>query len=237
MKKENSIGKAKSRSATAKPQQQVKDYQPQYKPCLLTDEERARVRQGSFANAHLNHQEVNRVAHNIAAAIANPETPEIVRAHIRAYLDDHLYRDWTQDPEMILSLYPIICRRISKIPFVPKGEYIETLTGNNKQAAIEMTKEDWDIAPHKPITEKIVASLTSALFEIESGNDDEIACIIIGLIVDIGYEMQPAARKRLVDEACHVAYANTVRYSKEEFAFIDRAIAASVKDGAGKVVR
>jgi hypothetical protein len=205
-----------------KKRKRVNDYQKQYEPPTLTEDEQERVR--LLRDAKLCNAEVERVARNIAAAIANPQTPKTVREYIRAYLDDHFFYDFTEMPEAILCLFPIVCRKISQIPFVPHREHLEALTGNDRKRAIAATKEDHDYKPHKSITPERVAELTDALMELDQDDTEEKAAALVALIDGIGLEVAPSLRKLLVSEACHRAYSHTVRYSDEEFAFIDRAI-------------
>lgn len=201
----------------------AKGYQSRYEPppALTTDEQERvdHLRDSKLCNA-----EVERVARNIAVAIANPETPNKVRKHIKAYLDGHFFYDWTEMPQAILCLFPIVCRKLSQIPFVPQHSHIEALTGNDRKRAIEATKEEHDYKPHKSITRERVAELVDALMEYDQQDDEVKAAALIALIDGIGCEVNPSERKHLVSEACHRAYSNAARYSDAQLAFIDKAI-------------
>ena len=209
-----------------KKQKRVKGYQKHYEPSLLSETEQIRVQ--NLTDAKLANAEVERVARNIATAMANPQTPNIVRAFIKAYLDDLFSLDITETSEAILCLYPIACRKISRIPFVPQKAYIEALTGNDRKKAIAATKHKVrDLKPHVSITTERVAALTDIL--LDEYEEETRVIALIALIAGIGLETSPFERKNFVREVCHRAYSYTLRHSDEELAFIERAIKTGSK--------
>ncbi len=202
-------------------------YQHQYEPPNLTESEKLHVK--NLTDAKVCNAEVERVARNIASAMVNPQTPKKVRKFIRAYLDDLFRLDTTQTPEAELCLYPIVCRKISQIPFVPDKEWIEALTANDRKRAIQATKEETDRRPHKSVSVELVSQLTDALFELDANHDEEKAVALIALIVGVGNEPNPSDRRRLVDTVSHRAYCHAIRYSDAEETFTRKAIKTSRK--------
>jgi hypothetical protein len=115
-----------------------------YRPCRLSPGELEKLRfeicQGR-GDAMLANKEVERVAHNIAVALSDDAKPLEVREAVREYAADLLRRleveaDFVKDPELAYALFPVACRRISRIPFIPDRPYIEALTGKDREAAI-----------------------------------------------------------------------------------------------------
>lgn len=115
-----------------------------YRPCPLSpgelDNLRLEICQGR-GSAVLANKEVERVAHNIAVALGDGSKPPEVREAIRAYVAEVLERleieaDFDNDLELVYELFPVACRRISRIPFVPDRAYVEALTGKDGEAAI-----------------------------------------------------------------------------------------------------
>jgi hypothetical protein len=208
-------------------------YQKDYMPSPLTGGEKSRaerLRDATICNA-----EVERVTRNIVTAITNPETPEIVRNRIRAYLDYHFHYDWTEVPAAILVLFPWVCRQLSQIPFVPSKEHIEALTGNDRERAISETAgEGFNDFHPVSLTEKDAGQLVDDLLRLDSDHLEEKAKALTTLIVSVGYEPHPTARKNLAMDACHRAYCHTIKYSDGEFGFIRESLAIGQKKPSGK---
>jgi hypothetical protein len=193
------------------------------------------VQQRNLANGSdvdLCNAEVERVARNIAIAIANPETPEIVRLQIKEYLDLQFARiDPTENPGAILALFPLACQRKDKGPSVYETPYIDALTGNHKAEAIKAA-EGYRFEPHIPIPTDSVFKLINMLLRGEfEGDDYEMAKALIALIDGIAYVTKPRERYDLAEEIFHRAYAYVVRHSDEETEFIDKALDEYQKAG------
>jgi hypothetical protein len=115
-----------------------------YWPCHLSPGEleklHSEIIQGR-GNAVLANKEVERVAHNIAVALSDDAKPPEVREAVHEYAADLLRRleveaDFVREPELTYALFPVACRRISRIPFIPDRAYIEALTGKDREVAM-----------------------------------------------------------------------------------------------------
>ena len=203
--------------------QATEPYQPDYEPSTLTSEQRERINQrGDLLAAN---SELDRVARNIARAVANPHTPEIVRLHLQAYLTHHFCFDLTKKPEAITALYPVACRRIGETPFIPDRELVEALTGNDRDRAIAEAEADPYFPPHRQMSvERVAEKVELVMAEINDEAIDEVVGELIRLIRAIGLESDPEHRKRLVKAACRAAYGQSDEHRQREQEFIEQAM-------------
>ncbi len=165
--------------------------------------------------------ELDRVANNIWNTLNNPNTPEIVKEHIKQYVRDLINFDFMDYRAAIQMLFILACMNISEIPFVPNKKYIETLTGNNMEKAIEETKKDFnkDFYLFQSIEINEVQKLADEL--ILSTNQEDNPLNLARLIHSIGNEPNPTYRKNLVDIVIFECFNEEMRYSDEYFTFLD----------------
>lgn len=203
-------------------------YQPNYKPTLTPPEQRRTLIQDiswGRADAALCNREVERVAKNIANALANSDTPAVVKAHIAAYLYGHFTWDMTTDPQTARLLYPIACRKISRTPFIPNDEYIEALTGNDRKCAVEAAKKSKvELFASMPAEQAFALARDIAGVESEGGSFEDRAPRLAALVYSIAQEPSGFWRNRLALEAMHAVFFETMWFSDEYERFVKRAI-------------
>lgn len=218
----------------------MSNYQPNYQPSpfSLTSIENLRQSIGrGGGDVEMAVREIERVAQNIAAALENEETPEVVKRHIKFYVHSLVYFDFTDYKETLIPLYIKACRNISQIPFVPSRDYIEALTGNSKSDALETAKKAGrDDKVFKSISKDKAQKLTHEIFD---GFSDvfanlDLAYMFAALIYAVGNEINPSHRKGLVDKIIHQALFETLYYGEESNAFFEKAFGYIEKLPKGK---
>ncbi len=177
--------------------------------------------------------EVERVAQNINNALNNPETPEIVKAHIKYYVHN-LVGDFTDNSEAVAILYLDACRQISQTPFIPRSEYIEALTSNDKSKSLSAIKDLEDIVL-LPISEIKAKKLVIKFFDtIDIFSETHIPLIFSALIYAVASEVNIKTRSRLAAEITHQTFYETQRWSDEYRAFLEKSVKYVGKVSKGK---
>lgn len=205
-----------------------KNYQPNYKPSPFSSESLEGLHKSitrGGGDLRMAMSELERVAGNIAAALENEETPEIVRNQIKSYVHDLVSFDFTDYRETVIPLYVFACRKISQIPFIPQCDYIEALTGNNKSKAVKEAKESKPL-PFQSITVQKAQRLVKAiLLDNEGGvSDEERPFVLAALVYAVGNEPHPFHRDRLVNRVLHQTFFETLYFSDEFEGFEEKAI-------------
>lgn len=196
-----------------------KNYQPNYKPSPYSEEEIKNLL-WSLEYKQQAIDETKRVAVNMWNALANPETPENVKNHIKAYFHRQVRFDLTAQESALVTLYVIGCQKIAEIPFVPMREHIEALTGNDKEKAIIATEEIEDVQLFDSISAGDAEKLAdNILLGIE---DTPLA--LAALVYALGNETHPIRRIDIVDLVTHRCFFETLHNSGEYNAFIQKAV-------------
>lgn len=205
-----------------------KPYQPNYKPSMYSASEQEDLRMaigrggGNFETAI---NEVKRVAKNIVAALENEETPDAVKEHIKHYVRDLVRFDFMEYSQILIASYVIACRRISQIPFVPDKNYIEALTGDDKENAIQTAKQkekNEDFVLFKSISEADAKKLAENIILSKDVKTD-IPLTLAALVYAVGNEPHPIDRADMVNSVLAYCFLETMYYGKEHFAFVRKA--------------
>lgn len=196
-----------------------KNYQPNYKPSPYSEEDvKNLLWKSTYKQQAID--EVKRVALNMWNALENPETPEIVKKRIKAYFYYHLNFELTKHKSALVTIYSIGCLKTSEIPFVPFQEYIEALTGDDKEKAIVATEENTDIATLDTIdadqAEKITKDILSDV--------ENMPFALASLVVGIGNETHPVRKSKIVDAITYQCFFETLYHNDEYSAFINKAM-------------
>jgi hypothetical protein len=206
-------------------------YQPDYEPSQITGEDRGALHAGivrGLGDEKIANLEVNRVARNIARALDNPNVPAVVRAHIKAYLSKLFYWDMTGDPKSALALYPIACRRISQVPFVPLQDFIEALTGQDRAAAIKAARmkrfDDWHEQPFESVTGEHMARLVKKVLTSDRDETNDGVQALVALMYCLASERSSHHRWVIADDAMREVFGSSDASFYPRRSFIAQAI-------------